>query len=331
MSTKYGVLTLALLTACGGLVTDPPPSSHDGTCTDCRDAGPCPSGGCQPIQLTSGQVDPSEIVVDATTIYWIENGEGTIRSMPKGGGAVSTLLVRDFPRALAVDGSTLYYAWESGSTTQIFSMPKGGGASKPLVDVRAEALALDDANVYWAGRFDGRIGKVPKTGGPATILATRQASPISIVVAAGRVCWVNAGTQGAKDGSVVCDGTTLASGLAAPAGLAFDGTALYFSTGGGDAVVRMELGGTTRVLASGYASRPVTPFGKTVAVDVDYIHWIAVGDSESGTPPPLLRAPKQGGAVETIDHFAGGFRAVATDGLAVYWSGPNNAVWRRAN
>ena len=63
------------------------------------------------------------------------------------------------------------------------------------------------------------------------------------------ITWVETGAVSSRNGSVVCDGVALASGLLTPAGLAFDGEALFFTIGGGESVASVGLtGGGVRIV-----------------------------------------------------------------------------------
>lgn len=95
------------------------------------------------------------MVADASNLYFTDNG--SVYSVPLGGGTVATLV-----------------------STQ----------SSP------SALTVDSANVYWVdtGPF-GEILRMPLTGGPVTTLASSQPNPGGIAVDGTSVYWVNGGTS----------------------------------------------------------------------------------------------------------------------------------------
>jgi hypothetical protein len=67
--------------------------------------------GGTPVTLVSGQQDPWAIAVDATSLYWVDSGNGTVLKMPKAGGAVTTLASgQSAPLAIAVDGTSVYWS-----------------------------------------------------------------------------------------------------------------------------------------------------------------------------------------------------------------------------
>ena len=80
------------------------------------------------------------IVVDSTSVYW-GSDDGTVRKIPVGGGAVTTL---------AANSQT------------------------------PRRLAIDAAYVYWVSFDGGTVQKVPVNGGTVLTLATGQAGPLGI-------------------------------------------------------------------------------------------------------------------------------------------------------
>jgi hypothetical protein len=71
--------------------------------------------GGTPTKLASGQVAPSRIAVDATSVYWTNTGDGTVGRALKTGGPVETI-GKDLgrPVGLAVDGAAVYVASREG-------------------------------------------------------------------------------------------------------------------------------------------------------------------------------------------------------------------------
>ena len=57
-------------------------------------------------------------------------------------------------------------------------------------------LATDATSVYFVGKSDGSIRKVPKSGGPVVVLARGQPAPRAIAVDDARVYFTNAGPNG---------------------------------------------------------------------------------------------------------------------------------------
>ncbi|MEM7137738.1 MAG: hypothetical protein AAF500_14235 [Myxococcota bacterium] len=80
----------------------------------------------------SSEPEPCDLAVDATHLYWA--GSQGVRTMPKGGGEVETLVEGPFSLglcSLALSETHVFY-WRSGTDRGVHAVPKSGGASKLL-------------------------------------------------------------------------------------------------------------------------------------------------------------------------------------------------------
>jgi hypothetical protein len=117
------------------------------------------------VPLATGLSNPNGILVDDTSLFWIEGGTKVMSVAKKGGGA---------PKSLA---------------------ESTGG----IVD-----LALDDTSVYWV-TGDGSVMRVAKDGsGSPLTLAVGQTNPAGIALNRTNVFWSTKGTEANKfhDGTV---------------------------------------------------------------------------------------------------------------------------------
>ena len=104
------------------------------------------------------------------------------------------------PKALATDGTNVYYAGTSPADVTIGAVSTSGGDPHTLYaaacDVDAGTpcagdLATDGAFVYFTTATDVR--RVPVNGGDATTLADGQARPFAVAVDDACVYWSNLG------------------------------------------------------------------------------------------------------------------------------------------
>jgi len=116
-----------------------------------------PLGGGTVTTLASQQTQPSTIVVDGTTAYWV-NLDGEVMSVPLAGGPPTRLALAN-ALGLAIDAGYLYYA--TGGA--VMKLPVGGGAATVLAAGSAAGpIAVRDGCVYWV-EVDGCTTRIMTT------------------------------------------------------------------------------------------------------------------------------------------------------------------------
>ncbi|NUO53460.1 MAG: hypothetical protein HOV80_31810 [Polyangiaceae bacterium] len=212
---------------CSGvdLTTDP---MNCGVCNKSCEGGACVASACQAANLASLGTYVSSIAVDDTTLYVstfdVDTGVGEVRSLPKTGGALTTLLPdlerpnqlvlgsgRVFfvqgntdvwsaltdgtdllaydsgmsgPIALAVDAANVYY----GRGQEIVQAPHDASSLIPLASAAPLGVvgaAVDGDTVYFGRCQPDGVAKVPVGGGEVTTLGTLTQCPVFLAVAAG--------------------------------------------------------------------------------------------------------------------------------------------------
>jgi hypothetical protein len=129
---------------------------------------PFPTG---PLEvLTSNLVSPINLTVSGDEIVFCDIGlsgrSGTILSIPKSGGAPTSLLTGlSFPWTVLVDDGFVYSATLGQySGGQIVKVSLDGGSHVTLVDKAPQPVALvaDDESIYWVDPFCETVMKAPK-------------------------------------------------------------------------------------------------------------------------------------------------------------------------
>ena len=251
------------------------------------------------------------IAVDATHLYWSGGlpsnaTDGTISSMPIEGGT-PTLLVPSgvWGTSLTIDLSYLYWGGAHGS---VFRMPLAGGDVTTLFaateDDPVEAIAVDDANVYWGGPDSEYVGsgstvmKAPIGGGTPTVMAHVEPGYVRTIAPLGGYIYVaHEGNSMAGDGPtatgngsvfrVPIDQSTpivaLASNQPMPAGLAVDASGVYWGGGSLGPSVAQDLGvPVNRIATDGAQIDALVPTGLTAQM-VPCLNAICWVDGASGT------------------------------------------------
>jgi hypothetical protein len=226
-------------------------------------AGACVAQGS--LTLATGNM-PEDIGVDAQNVYWTDLGDGSVRAVPKAGGAVVTLATGQAqPRRLALDGSYVYWANHLGGA--IMRAPKDGSAAPTLVStaVQPMAVAVVGAYVFFVEQTGaaGDLQRAPAAGGSPVLWDTLdQPPPIPgppyelVTDGDGAAVWVrsvgtNLGTIYRVDASSPSSDiyTALPNGDDQP--LAVDAHYVYVSVGSGPACFSMGWYDKTTLMSSG--------------------------------------------------------------------------------
>lgn len=289
----------------GGSNSSSPPPPQLAACTSLASnlklEGSANPPGCASGACSSGFAFQL-LVLDNSNVYWFEydatNGAatgGSIRTVPKAGGSVTTVVsglrgVNNF----VIDDSNVY--WTEYDIVQgngsIKTVPKLGGPVTVLAtgtppnlttDVFfPTGIAVDSTFVYWTD-FDGPIRRIPKSGGIAIDLSTAGGGLRTAIDAGSTYLYANGGSN----------------------------------PGQGATIARYPLsGGAAQILATGVGSNSVGG----IALDDQYLYGVAVDAAPKGS---VFEVPIGGGAPIYVAPNQNDPQNVAIDANFIYYISQN--------
>jgi hypothetical protein len=284
------------------------------------------------------------LAVTTTTAYWTEGGTyrgccvqastGTIKSVPLGGGTVSTLFAGlDAPLALTIEDSNAVWA----ESWRIAQAPLAGGAATTLasgIATNMARIAVDASHVYildtdFIKTLPAAGGTVEKLAAVTGTIADFSGGGQDIAVDGSSVYWtVQGGQSGATVQKVALTGGTpvtlaIDTSLANPQQcywrIAVDAQSVYWSSGStqhpiGCKILRAPLNGGPTTILVDYA------FLADFTVDGINVYFSELGSN----PGSIQQIPVTGGAITPFVSNAVGV-VLANDATHVYWNDPRSA------
>jgi hypothetical protein len=249
------------------------------------------AGGGETILWSSPNDYPASLaLLDGQVYFTDEIFPGSVSRVPIGGGALIPVAPNlNYPGALCVNGSTLYFtSYDAMGNGLVLSVPASGGSSQTLASnqeffTQTPSIATGGSNVFWTS-YNG-LEYTPLGGGSIKTIATPPPNLPNVVVAdATRVYW-GAGTNGGVVLQQTVGGTTaitIATDQYYPDAIAVDSTSIYWTTGAGGAgtVMKSPIGGGTPVTL---AVNQAYPAG--IALNSTTVFWVNFGDGSIHSVP----------------------------------------------
>jgi hypothetical protein len=221
------------------------------------------------------------MATDGAAVYWVDGsrefsgGMDQVYRVAISGGAPTVVAPAGDKGHAGIAVSGAYVYWTTQRPPAVKRALKAGGAVETLVapdSGDAFGVVVDMGVVYWTNQF-GTVMQTPSEGGPTSLLAGNQSSPLHLFVDSTHVYWTN--RNGGQIMRILRSGgspETLASGQAGPYAMAGDASYVYWTNIDGGSVMKMRLdGGSPVVMASGFSS----PRG--LASDDTSLSWASWG------------------------------------------------------
>jgi hypothetical protein len=308
-------------------------------------------GGRRPRVLAYGGRSEKWLAQDDRYLYWSDQEDGSITRLHKDGGVPVILASAcSRPHHLILDRDFLYWV-EGGQTGRVARLRVSGGEVETIAPNVAlpERVVVSGDEVAWTSSGEAGFRGIPteglvcraKIGGPASIVASKQKQPTSIVFDDHDIYWTNFGT---KRPSYFTDGSLMRAPRSGgrkrwivhkdqsmPSSLAMDDRFLYWTTAATIFEPYQE-GMIWRRPRGGGKSVPVVAWEREhgeIALDATHVYWLGVYTGE------IVRVRKEGGEPERILSgrdslvFCGN---LVVDKDRVYWTATDSqksggAIW----
>jgi uncharacterized protein (TIGR03437 family) len=267
------------------------------------------AGGSASSTFSVGQKhSPSKLVVDASSVYWLED-DGSVKKVPVAGGAVTALATGLLsPRDLAQDSTSLYFTDVQAGKVQ--RVAKSGGAVTTLASSLTSpyAIAVDSSNVYFIENGNSTLSKVAKAGGAVSALVTGSINSAVLAVDGSGLYYFAPSQVIYKASLAGGSGTMLENIIDAGSSIVIDSTSVYW---GYTALHRVAVGGGT---VTTYAA----PIGRVgaMAADASSLYYVKLG----GSAAQIASVPLQDGTVTVLVPSSGAQVGLAVDSTSVYWT-----------
>ena len=150
--------------------------------------------GGVPWSIAAGSSELGDVLADGQNVFFTDVAAGTVESVPVSGGGLQYLATGQLaPGSLARAGQLLYWATATTVTALDLSNPEATPTIVTETLGPPEWLYAAGGYLYWSSADAGAVQRASRAGGPATTVASGQASPGALVVDTLAVYWLDHG------------------------------------------------------------------------------------------------------------------------------------------
>jgi hypothetical protein len=270
---------------------------------DCL-GGACVAGACGPAVLASGQKEPRGIALFGEHVYWV-TASGAVMRVGRTGGAPEQLAAGTKMVSIAVDATGVFFTDEGAGKVSMVPLAGGAVVDLASGEPSPWGIALDGTNAYYSTSTAVRRVRQAGGAAPEDV-RTGLPTPRKVVIGSGRVFWLYESATGQAptvESMLLAGGGPQChfNGQASPHGLAVDSTSIFHTlhlAAPGGAIRKKPLSETCATEAKVVGSGLALPF--ELAVDATTVYWTVdqpngavVAVDKQGTAPPRELATGQ--------------------------------------
>ncbi|MBI3580748.1 MAG: DUF5050 domain-containing protein [Nitrospinae bacterium] len=144
----------------------------------------------------------SQVAVDSTSVYWIDNASLTLNKVSTNGGTVTQIASSPFFGFFCVDSTSVYFYSSVNGTSGLNKVSTNGGTVTQLLNnIYLSNFTVNSNNLYFIGSFGGlsAIQKVSTNGGTVTtVVSGMYTVPIYLIVDSTSVYWTQPTTNSSE-------------------------------------------------------------------------------------------------------------------------------------
>jgi hypothetical protein len=256
-----------------------------------------PIAGGMPSDVVTGQMNPYALVVDATNVYFGNDGDFTLKFAPLAGTTAKTITtgMTAGTKGLALAGNVLFYAdshnlnsvaTAENSTPTVLGQGDTGGKGLP------SEIALDATNVYYTDANAFGVERHPQVGtGSSVAMVGSQGDLVmsALAVQAGNIYFANGSnldseivTAAQASGGSYATITSSVQGFNFT-GFTMNGTDVYLGEDGFVETSSVAVGSTASIAAVNQ------PMPQSFVVDATNVYWVTLDTSQNCTIEELPR------------------------------------------
>ena len=243
-------------------------------------------------------------------MFFVSGNPAGVRSVPKAGGSVTTLVNGDSPSRLVLDATSVYYL--ANSPPSVVKVNKDGTGKQTLSTTGGTSIAVSSTWLVWV--IGTSVTRANKDGtsptsiyGPGTAGSPMVADEFNLFFS--EKIALKKGSYGGGFPQTIAVASSVGD-------IAVDADSVVWTT---STMVHIADKSSLK-LGSPVASGLLAADG--VAVDAAGVYWSSYAGVQSAT--------KTGTNKTTIATGQGGVKAIATDSTHVYWASMNNGTIMKA-